>query len=55
MGLPHTVSAVDSMSVIGDHSEVGQRINTDHTDLAMAKEAPEGGDWRGSDEESDQQ
>jgi hypothetical protein len=35
---------MDSMSVIGDHAKVGQGINTNHADLTMAQQSPEGRD-----------
>jgi hypothetical protein len=43
---------MDTMSVIGDHAKVGQGINTNHADLAVAQQSPESRDRGGSKEES---
>lgn len=43
---------MDSMSVIGDHAKVGQGINTNHANLTVAQQSPEGRDRGGSEEET---
>jgi hypothetical protein len=43
---------MDSMSVIRDHTKVGQGINTNHADLTVAQQSPEGRDRGGSKEET---
>lgn len=40
------------MSVVGYHAVVSQRVNANHTDLAMAEQSPKGTDWGRGDEES---
>jgi hypothetical protein len=42
------------MSMVRNHAIVNQRVNSNHTDLAMTKESPKGGDRGRRDDETEQ-